>query len=182
MNLIEDAALSDAWRRALGLVADDASAHPLLRGQATRALYDHGILAPEPAALHLSRALSHSVPALAAADWLDGFLGQSGQILLHDRTLRRIIDGWLVSIGAEEFNNLLPVLRRAFSTFDRNERRRLLDELAKMPPMTAPLVVEQQASCSSAPLAEEAPGFSAALPLLLTILGAESVSPQELSS
>jgi hypothetical protein len=152
----------------------------LLRGQAARALYDHGILAPEPAALRLSRALSHSVPTPAAGDWLDGFLGQSGQILLHDPTLRRIIDGWLISIGGQEFTNLLPVLRRAFSTFDRNERRRLLDELAKMPP--APLAVEQRASRSSAALAEEAPGFAAALPLLLTILGAESVSPEEISS
>jgi hypothetical protein len=181
MNLIDDAELSDAWRRALGAVADDASAHPLLRGQATRALYDRGSLAPDPAALHLSRALSHSVPALEAGDWLDGFLGQSGQILLHDRTLRRIIDGWLVSIGAEEFNNLLPVLRRAFSTFDRNERRRLLDELAKAPPMAVPTAVEQQASPKSAPLAEEAPGFAAALPLLLTILGADAVARKETS-
>jgi hypothetical protein len=182
MNLIEDQALSEAWRRALGLVADDASAHPLLRGQATRAVYDHGILAPEPAALHLSRALSPTIPTPAAGDWLDGFLGQSGQILLHDPTLRRIIDGWLISIGGQEFTNLLPVLRRAFSAFDRNERRRLLDELAKMPPMTAALAVEQRASRSSAALAEEAPGFAAALPLLLTILGAESISPEEISS
>jgi len=96
--------------------------------------------------------------------------------------LRRIIDGWLVSIGAEEFNNLLPVLRRAFSTFDRNERRRLLDELAKTPPMAVPSAVEQQASPSSAPLAEEAPGFAAALPLLLTILGADAAAaPKETS-
>ena len=182
MNLIEDQALSEAWRRALDLVADDASAHPLLRGQATRALYDHGILPPEPAALHLSRALSHSVPTSAAGDWLDGFLGQSGQILLHDPALRRIIDSWLTSIGGQEFTNLLPVLRRAFSTFDRNERRRLLDELAKTPPMAAPPAVEQRASRSSEPLAEEAPGFAAALPLLLTILGADSVSPEEISS
>jgi hypothetical protein len=182
MNLIEDAELSAAWRRALGLVADDASAHPLLKGQATRALYDHGIVEPESAALYLSRALSQSVPAPTAGDWLDGFLGQSGQILLHDQTLRRIIDGWLVSIGAEEFNNLLPVLRRAFASFDRSERRRLLDELAKAPPMAMASVMEQHAPHSSAPPpAAEAPGFAEALPLLLTILGAEAAAPKETS-
>jgi len=180
MNLIEDAALSNAWRRALGLVADDASAHPLLKGQATRALYDHGVLAPEPAALYLSRALSHSVPTPTAGDWLDGFLGQSGQILLHDQTLRRIIDGWLVSIGGEEFNTLLPVLRRAFSSFDRSERRRLLDELAKMPPLAALAAMEPHARPSSGlSPAAEAPGFAAALPLLLTILGAETVARED---
>jgi hypothetical protein len=169
MNLIEDAALGGAWHRALDAVAEDASAHPLLKGHATRALYDHGILAPHSAALHLSRALSQSVPAPAAGDWLDGFLGQSGQILLHDGTLRQIIDGWLVAIGADDFNNLLPVLRRSFSSFDRNERRRLLDELAKM--SRTALAEPAQGSVTSPE--EEAPGFAAALPLLLTILGAE---------
>jgi uncharacterized protein DUF5682 len=179
MTLIEDAALTGAWHRAIGLVADDLSAHPLLRGQGTRVLYDRGMLAPEAAALHLSRALSPSVPALAAGDWLDGFLGQSGQILLHDLILRRIIDGWLVALGEEEFTNLLPVLRRAFSSFDRGERRRLLDEIAKMRPVAAPSTPGQPAPSPALTPESDAPGFAAALPLLLTILGADPVVLEE---
>jgi hypothetical protein len=69
----------------------------------------------------------------------------------------------------------------SFSTFDRNERRRLLDELAKMLPVAAPSAIERHAPRSSAPLAEEAPGFAAALPLLLTILGVEPVALKETS-
>jgi hypothetical protein len=180
MTLVDDAGLSDGWRRALRLVADDAPSHPLLRGQATRMLYDQGILAADAAARHLSRALSPAVPALEAGDWLDGFLGESGQVLLHDVSLRRIIDGWLVVIGEEEFTNLLPVLRRAFSSFDLSERRRLLDELAKTPPPAAAIETPVPGSPALQP-ETDAPGFAAALPLLLTILGADVAALEETS-
>ena len=165
MTLFDDAGLSGGWHRAVGQVAVDPPAHALLRGQAARMLYDQGVLGPAAAALHLSRALSPAVAAAEAGDWLDGFLGDSGQVLLHDVTLRRIIDGWLVVTAEEDFTNLLPVLRRAFATFDRSERRRLLDELARVSAAPAP----------ASPLQPETdtPGFAAALPLLMTILGGD---------
>jgi hypothetical protein len=177
MTLIDDEGLVEGWRRAVGHVADDPPAHALLRGQAVRMLYDQGVLGPDAAARHLSRALSPAVAAADAGDWLDGFLGDSGQILLHDLPLRRIIDSWLVAVGEEEFTNLLPVLRRAFSTFDRSERRRLLDELARMAeagPAAAPAALALQPET-------DAPGFAAALPLLLTILGMDAVAVKETS-
>jgi len=178
MTLIEDTALTGAWHRAIGLVAGDPSAHALLRGQGTRILYDHGVLAAEGAALHLHRALSPSVPVPEAGDWLDGFLGESGQILLHDVSLRQIIDGWLAAIGEEEFVNLLPVMRRAFSTFDRSERRRLLDEIAKMRLVAVPVAPGQPAPSPAPPPGSEPPGYAAALPLLLTILGVDVAALQ----
>ncbi|MGJ5175660.1 DUF5682 family protein [Bradyrhizobium oligotrophicum] len=173
IGLIEDAGLREGWSRALASVATDASAHPLLKGQASRALYDQGIVSPEQTALSLSRALSHSVPTLEAGDWLDGFLGQSGQVLLHDQALRRIIDGWLAAIDGEAFNNLLPVMRRAFASFDRSERRRLLDELAKQRPLAVSAPSDTMPLQPLAPLPAGAAGFDAALPLLLTILGTD---------
>jgi hypothetical protein len=176
MGLIEDDGLTEAWRRALGLVCNDGASHPLLAGFAVRALYEQGELAPEPAALHLSRALSPSATPQAAGDWLDGFLGKSGQILLHDATLRAIIDGWLCTRSEVEFINLLPMLRRGFSSFDLSERRRLLDEIAKMPDWSrsrggAPAQPTMPPATNVA-TASLAPGFAEALPLLLTILGA----------
>jgi hypothetical protein len=165
MTLIDDAGLRDGWHRAVGHVADDPPAHALLRGQAARMLYDQGVLDPDAAVRHLSRALSPAVAAAEAGDWLDGFLGDSGQILLHDLPLRRIIDSWLAAVGEAEFTNLLPVLRRAFSSFDRSERRRLLDELGRMAATATPAAPALQPEA-------DAPGFAAALPLLMTILGA----------
>ncbi|CAL74755.1 conserved hypothetical protein; putative signal peptide [Bradyrhizobium sp. ORS 278] len=173
IGLIEDAGLREGWRRALAHVANDSSAHPLLKGLASRALYDHGTVSPEQTALALSRALSHSVPTLEAGDWLDGFLGQSGQVLLHDHALRRIIDIWLAAIDDEAFNNLLPVMRRAFSSFDRSERRRLLDELARQRPLAVSTTTDTAPLQPLAQLPTGTADFEAALPLLLTILGAD---------
>jgi hypothetical protein len=182
MTLIDDAGLTEDWRRALGQVAGDANAHPLLAGLAVRALYDQNVIDANAAALHLSRALSPATPPLAAGDWLDGFIGNSGQILLYDHVLRAIMDHWLVSLGEEEFTNLLPMLRRAFSSFDRSERRRLLDEIAKLRTV-APLSPGAPEPAGEAPAAlgnkGAAPGFAAALPLLLTILGAMPESAGE---
>lgn len=182
MTLIDDAGLTDGWRRALGQVAGDARAHPLLAGLAVRALYDQSIMDADTAALHLSRALSPSTPPLAAGDWLDGFVGNSGQILLYDQALRAIIDRWLVALGEEAFTNLLPMLRRAFSSFDRSERRRLLDEIAKLRSVTpsSPGTPEPaDAEVVGCDREGAAPGFAAALPLLLTILGASPESAGE---
>ncbi|MEQ1669314.1 MAG: DUF5682 family protein [Hyphomicrobium sp.] len=182
MGLIDDDKLSSDWLHALSCVAGDQSVHPLLAGFAVRALYDQGALSQDVTASHLSRALSPSVPPLAAGDWIDGFLGTSGQILLHDMTLRTIIDAWLLSLGEEEFTNLLPVLRRGFSSFDRSERRRMLDEIAKLrdaaaaaTPVAPPLPGTAGDVWADA---KAAPGFAAALPLLLTILGASPDASQ----
>lgn len=170
IGLIDDATMKAAWRQALKQVAHDPSAHSLLAGLAVRILYDASALSPEEAAASLSRALSPSVPPAAAGAWIDGFLGSGGQILIHDHVLRQIIDQWLVAIGEEDFTNLLPVLRRGFSGFDRAERRRLLDEIAKARAEASPHTAPPSAGASTGD-AGDAPGFAATLPLLMTILG-----------
>jgi Family of unknown function (DUF5682) len=177
LTLIEAAALTEAWHRALRQVADDASAHATLAGLATRLLYDQSVIPVEPTALLLSRAVSRALPPARAGDWLDGFLGSNGQILMHDNALRGIIDAWIVGLGEEEFTNLLPMLRRAFANFDRSERRHLLDIVAKfqpevMLPGAMAGVAPAMPSLPVGSLAARAPGFAEALPLLLAILGA----------
>ncbi|MEA2947177.1 MAG: hypothetical protein QOI40_2507, partial [Alphaproteobacteria bacterium] len=69
-------------------------------------------------------------------------------------------------LGEDEFTAILPMLRRAFSSIDRAERRRLLDKVRR-PTTTAPA----GALGPPASTPERSAGFEAALPLLLTILG-----------
>ncbi len=163
LALLDRAASTEAWRRALAALADDGAGDSLLRGFAVRALYDAGAVALEAAAAHLSRALSPAVAPLDAGRWLEGFLGRAGAVLLHDAALLAAIDRWLAALDAAAFMESLPMLRRAFGAIDRAERRRLLDAAraagagAAMPAM----VVAGEAES----------GFAAALPLLLTILG-----------
>lgn len=170
IGLLDDKVLAEAWQRALEKLALDNTAHPLLHGLAVRLRYDRGADTPERTALYFSRGLSPSVAPSDAGAWIDGFLGTSGQLLLHDVALLHLIDTWLVGVAEEDFINLLPVLRRCFGNFDRSERRRLFDEIMKSrtgigPTATAPLPAKPDTS--------DAPGFAAALPLLLTILGAQ---------
>jgi hypothetical protein len=136
-----------------------------------RALYDQGTLAEVATGNYLSRALSRAVPPLEAGLWLDGFLGNAGQILLHDAVLTGIIDAWVSALGDDDFIALLPMLRRAFASIDRVERRRLLDMLRR-PLTSAGVSADGELDSTSEPAS---PGFEAALPLLLTILGIDRV-------
>jgi hypothetical protein len=58
---------------------------------------------------------------------VEGFLAGSGQLLLHDDALWRLIDDWLVHLREDTFVALLPLLRRSFSAFAGPERRQLGD-------------------------------------------------------
>jgi hypothetical protein len=172
--LIESEPITTDWRRALIRLADDGDTHAMLRGFAVRRLYDQGVLEREDAGRHLSRALSRAVPPIEAGHWLDGFLGEAGQVLLYDEVLVALIDAWICGLSEEDFVALLPMLRRAFSGFDRSERRRLLDSL-RAPVRTAIPRGNGEPLLPAPPQAvAEAPGFAAALPLLLTILGLEA--------
>ena len=137
----------------------------LLRGFAVRTLYDQTELSPEKAQTLLSRALSPSVAVAEAGEWLEGFLADGGQMLLHDGPLLAAIDGWLLMLGEEDFMALLPMLRRAFASCDLGERRRLLDMVRQ------PALPHLPGRALPAPADADAPGFAQALPLLLTILG-----------
>jgi hypothetical protein len=172
--LLDDEHLTTDWRRALSRLADDAQVHATLRGFAVRALYDQGTLAVAATGNYLSRALSRAVPPIEAGLWLDGFLGNAGQILVHDAALAGIIDGWIGALGEDDFTALLPMLRRAFSSIDRVERRRLLDMLRR-PLASASLSGDGEPASTPEPAS---PGFEAALPLLLTILGIDREGPQ----
>lgn len=168
LTLLDTEALTTSWRQALMRLADTADAHPLLRGFAVRILYERSALDGESAGAYISRALSRAVAPLEAGQWLEGFLGGSGVVLVHDRILRAIIDQWICGLGDDDFMLVLAMLRRAFSTLDRMERRRLIDELRKAQ-LSSGALPSQPSGADDAP---SAPGFAAALPLLLAILGA----------
>ncbi|MBP6010720.1 MAG: hypothetical protein KBA31_00705 [Alphaproteobacteria bacterium] len=161
-TLLEVEALTTDWRLSLGELAHDGATTPLLAGTAVRLLYDASVLDAEGAERRLARALSPSVAPADAGNWLDGFLSGSGHVLLNDQALRNAVDRWLVTVGDEEFVNLLPMLRRAFASFDAMERRRLLDEV-RNPSSNAPVTTTAGDG--------ETPGFAKSLPLLKQILG-----------
>ena len=143
-----------------------------LRGFAVRNALRPGELAePRSGSPSFSRLVACRSP-IEAGHWLDGFLGEGGQILLYDTVLVGLIDAWLCALGEEDFITLLPMLRRAFSGFDRSERRRLLDGLRQ--PMRDRYSERRCSARRCGSSRSAAPGFAAALPLLLTILGVDA--------
>jgi len=108
--------------------------------------------------------------------WIEGFLGRSGLVLLHDETLLRLVDGWLADVGPDSFTQVLPVLRRTFSTFPAGERRQIGERVRRFGPSDIPNGRGRGGRGTSAPGdAEDLDAGRAALvlPVLRRILGAE---------
>ena len=81
----EDEDLTRAWREALRRVADGDRLPGTLAGRATRLLHDAGEL--EPASpRHVPRPLPGEEPERGAS-WIEGFIGTSGLVLVHDPEL-----------------------------------------------------------------------------------------------
>ena len=159
---------TQAWQRALRLVAESSTAHALLQGLATRLLLDEGLWQATEAAQALSLHLSSGVEPLQAAAWLEGFLNRNAMVLLHDQQLWQLVNDWLCGLSEAHFTHILPLVRRTFAAFSASERRDL-GQRARQASGTAAAA----ASANAAPLWDEA---LAALPVpfLRTILG---VSP-----
>ncbi|PRY15817.1 DUF5682 family protein [Kineococcus rhizosphaerae] len=123
VDLLADADLLTRWRTALAALLDRPDLHPLLAGRIVRLLQDAGALAAGETSRRLSRALSR--PPAQVAPWVEGFLSGGGVLLVHDRDLLDLLDGWLTALADEEFLAVLPLVRRTFSTFAVGERRQI---------------------------------------------------------
>lgn len=128
-----DAEVREGWHTALRDLLGDARATPLVVGAAARLLYERDLLAAEAATVLLGRMLSPGIETAQAAGFFDGFFTGAGERLIHDRTLRDAVDGWLAALPEEEFTAALPLFRRVFAGLDATARRRLIDALFAAP-------------------------------------------------
>jgi hypothetical protein len=124
-DLTEKDNLLSQWLSALSQIALLGNYHGLISGLATRLLFDTHTASSEQINIYMSKALSIGVDPQMAAAWLEGFLNNSGMILLHDDGLWQLVNQWLTSLNDDYFVRTLPLLRRTFSTFSEPERRQL---------------------------------------------------------
>ncbi len=167
VGLLQDEAMDDQWPVTLCGLVEDGQAAPILRGFATRLLYDRSDFDAEETGLVLSRALSAAVPTAEAGNWFEGFINEAGEILLVDDNLFVIVDEWLVRQEEETFIEMLPLLRRAFGRFDPAASKRILDRVRRGAASGASVLVDDPRAAAA---------FARAVPLLKTILG---VGPDE---
>ncbi len=162
INLLERPDLASQWHQVLRVLADSSGTHGLVMGRSVRLLLDQRVIDEEEVARRLGLALSASSASAGAAAWVEGLLSGSGALLVHDDALWQLIDSWLAALAPDTFTQMLPLLRRTFSTFSRPERRNLGERATRK---TGPTL-------ASAPVPFDPHRAEAALPLLLRLLGA----------
>lgn len=132
LQTLARADLAEPWQAELRRLGE-SGVHGLVAGRAWRLLLDADACSSDVAGRHVSLALSPGNDPGEAAAWIEGFLSGSGSILVHDPRLLAIIDGWVVSLSQATFEQVCPVARRTFSSFEKPERRMIGERLRESP-------------------------------------------------
>jgi hypothetical protein len=129
-------------RRAAAPLVDLDGVHGVVRGTVLRLLADAGTLDAGEVEASVSRRLSPAVGAVAAAAFVEGFLADTGAVLVHDDALLGVLDRWMASLADDDFVDALPLLRRTFGGFETAERRAIGERLrtGAAPVATRPVV------------------------------------------
>ncbi|MEL5956159.1 DUF5682 family protein [Streptomyces sp. CLV115] len=153
--------LRGRWAAVLHKLAARDTVAGVVRGRATRLLLDEGQLAKDDAARLMGLALSPGTPPADAAEWIEGFVGGAaggGMLLVHDERLLGLVDAWLAGVPADQFTDVLPLLRRTFSAYEAGVRR-TLGELVRRGPSAGGPAATGTGAGAGAP----APGFGPGL-------------------
>jgi hypothetical protein len=130
---LDRAGFIESWRVALRRLAE-ADINGLVAGRAWRLLLDAGACESDEAATHISLQLSPGNEPTKASAWLEGLLAGSGAVLVHDARLLAIVDAWVCSLPANIFEQVCPIARRTFSTFDPPDRRMIGEQIKRTAP------------------------------------------------
>jgi hypothetical protein len=146
ISSLDNEDLNDQWQNTLKTIATSHMVEERLQGVCTRILFDKSILSAEQTGKLMQLAISKGNSVQAIARWVEGFLYGSGLLLVHHPALWKLIDDWITNLHPNHFNEVLPLLRRAFAEFSESERSKMM-ELAQKPkdsPIFAGPVDEQE--------------------------------------
>lgn len=167
VSLLNREEQSAEWQKTLRQLIENESIHGLVRGRCCRLLLEQQVLDEEELQRLTRLALSTATPAPQAASWVEGVLRGSGVVVLHQDDLWRALDSWMSDLNPETFETLLPILRRAFSSFQPPERRAMGEKVKHLP--TSKQVRGNNAQQPTIELQEER--ANAVLTILAQIMG-----------
>lgn len=125
IHLLQQPEHTHAWFNALGKCARMQTTQALIAGRSVRILTEQAVWSVEETAQALAFACNNPINPLQTADWIEGFLQGSGLLLILNDMLFNIFNQWVASLSDSAFIELLPLLRRTFSTFTSAERQQL---------------------------------------------------------
>ncbi len=132
VSLLDNEGQRAEWLGTLRVLAERETIHGLLRGRCCRLLLEQNALDEEGLQQFTRLVLSPATPAPQSAAWIEGVLGGSGLLVLHQDGLWYALDRWLSELSMDVFDTLLPILRRAFANFQAPERRKMGQKVASL--------------------------------------------------
>lgn len=162
LRRLGDEALLAGWQTELGRIVEDSQVAPAVAGVSLRRLHEEKVWPLEQVSICFSFHTVGETPQRAGA-FLESFLRGGAEVLLADQPLLSLLDQWLCDLEKQNFIESLPLLRRAFVSFDTVARRRVRERVLDSGRKDSVPIADTRA--------QDNPGFEAALPLLLTILG-----------
>lgn len=131
ISLMQSADHDRQWQDALLKIANNAASNGMLAGRSTRLLFDWRKIDASEAARRFGLAVSVATEPALAASFVEGFLYGSGLVLIHDKELLAVADSWVQDLNDEAFTSILPLMRRAFSSYAPAERRQIGEAIVR---------------------------------------------------
>lgn len=122
---LNNEACNKIWQEYIAAIQASSKVHPLLSGATTRLMRDHHTMTNELILQALSYYSSVGNTPNEMAFWFEGFLENSGTVLLLDDVLWGLVNDFMCGLDEESFQQILPIMRRTFSTFEQHERTQL---------------------------------------------------------
>ena len=123
--------LYNHWTFTLKKALSTEQTAPVIQGRICKLLYDAQSLNQMEMSAHFSKALSQGQSPEFSAQWLDGFLKNAAGTLLVDEVVWHWLNEWLKQLTPENFGNLIPLLRRTFSSYSGPEKRQIAQKAAQ---------------------------------------------------
>ncbi len=123
VGLLRSETYDALWQEALQHICRQGA--PLLAGLSLRLLFDRGWRTAEEADRVIAFRLSPAHPPLEAAQWIEGFLHGGSLPLLYRPPLWHLLNHWIGTLTTEDFELVLPLLRRTFCGLSKEERQKL---------------------------------------------------------
>ena len=123
--------LLDMWYGSLERILVLPKTHPLVTGLCLRTVMTSHRWSEDNVLKKLKYELSGWEDPFYPASILEGFLYSSGALLIHQHTLRNIVDDWIMSLSGNQFRSYLPVLRRIFARFSKSEKEVIFQLIAR---------------------------------------------------
>ncbi len=120
------------WIDAVAEVSRSDDRNAFLSGYATALLVERGQIADEALDHEVSRRLSPGTDASVGVNWFEGLVQRNRAALFMRQTLWACLSRYVDELDDDAYRRALLYLRRAFSTFEKGEVRRVVGLLAEV--------------------------------------------------